>query len=511
MVGCSEQQDRLAQIYIRAEKAAPSAPSVRWSLAKLTHTVNQPAEAERHIRLYFQEVTAALDGRYSDARHDGGMVDFLYYLMFRGEADLCRHYVPRVNPSAGGNVEAAQRLLELRLVLQMVDAYRADAHIWQSGPRRIVSVPVWGAEYVDMWLKYGLASLFGEQNRDYWREGETVFQIFSTPEDWARLQSAPLFQQLGQQFVAKFIDVTPVLEAGMASESYKALLLSHWTSIFIARDEDADFMGLVADYIFADGSLSTLADLFEDKGKHSAFTVDFWVAMAGTGSYDLARSNDGTLSVSMREMLDIFCSHTSSRIHFNEAGPELDSIPSDPSRIYSRIPNGMRIDNLQPQLFYARPEVLRNLWSMRFPMTDNGLVDMIRAASDSFDDMEMLVDGDLFGCTVLDFDEEHRAATGYYPSRMNSTDPVQDLAAQISRSHLWSRGREWALQHPLYVTNDAKPPQSAVADEFMERVSLRLRNPAPIQSIDRMRDISLPILDAFLAEIKAPASPLQEE
>jgi hypothetical protein len=37
------------------------------------------------------------------------------------------------------------------------------------------------------------------------------------------------------------------------------------------------------------------------------------------------------------------------------------------------------------------------------------------------------------------------------------------------------------LQHPRYVTND------------------------------KMRDISLPILDAFLADIKAPAFPPQEE
>jgi hypothetical protein len=56
--------------------------------------------------------------------------------------------------------------------------------------------------------------------------------------------------------------------------------------------------------------------------------------------------------------------------------------------------------------------------------------------------MEMLVDGDLFGCTVLDFDEEKRAAIGHYPSRINSLDPAQGLAEQISRSNPWSSGRE---------------------------------------------------------------------
>ena len=385
----------------------------------------------------------------------------------------------------------------------MIASYRTDAYKWQSKKRRIVCVPVWGEEYFDMWLKYGLASLFGERNRQYWENGETVFQIFSTPRDWARLQDEPFFQKCSQRFTAKFIDISPVLASSLPSTSYMALLLSHWASIFIARDEDADFMGLVADYIFADGSLPYLADLFDNKGKRSVFTVDFWVSISGASAYDEARSDDGTLSVSTREMLDLFCSHTSSRIHFNEAGPDLSSLPSDPSRIYTRIPNGLRIDNLQPQLFYARPEVLQNLWFPGFPMTDNWLVDMIHAASGTFDDMEMLVDCNLFGCTVLDLDEEQRVATGYYPSRMSCTDPVEDLAAQIQRSNLWSPGREWALKHPLYATWDDKPPQSAIADEFMENVAGHLQKAIPYIQVEFAQEIGLPVFDAFLDEMRA--------
>lgn len=506
-----EQSNWSMEAKIRAEEAAPSAPLVRFSLAELAFATGQFEEARRHLQLFFREVSATLVGRNPDARQDTGTLYFLYYLMYRGDPDLCRYFAERVDPLVGGNSDAAAKLVQIRLMLQMIASYRADAHTWQSERRRIVSVPVWGEEYVDMWLKYGLASLFGERNRQYWEDGETVFQIFSTPEDWARLQDAPLFRRHCHLFTAKFIDITPVLVSGLPSTSYMALLLSHWVSIFVARDEGADFMGLVADYIFADGSLSHLADLFENKGKRSAFTVDFWVSITGTGVYDEARSDDGTLSVSAREMSDIFCSHTSSRIHFNEAGPELESIPSDPSRIYNRIPNGLRIDNLQPQLFYARPEVLRNFWFAGFPMTDNWLVDMVHAASGTFDDMEMLVDGDLFGCTVLDFDEEKRAATGHYPPRISSTDPIEDLAAQIRRSKLWSPGREWALKHPLYVTNDAKSPQSAVADEFMGDVVGRLQKANRAIQIEMAREIGLPAFDAFLDEIRSQRNARQIE
>ncbi|UUX51658.1 tetratricopeptide repeat protein [Nisaea acidiphila] len=469
---------RAAEAMRRVNLEARSSPSIRFSLAEMTFVNGDKEEARRQLQLFFSEVSAGLEDARQEVKHDFGCIVFLYFLLFSGAVEECARFADRLHSDFGGNSNTQIHFNKLKLLLGLVTGYRTRPHIWSSERRRVVSLPVWGAKYVTMWLKYGLPSLFGEENRKFWDEGETVFHVATTPEDWSRLNADPLFERFCKRHSPKFLDVTPILKSGLQAGSYQALTLAHWASISIARDENAEFVGLVADYIFSDGSMSFIADQVQEADMQAAFTVDFWVAgEAATPVFDSLLSDDGTLSISAQRMMQVFSENSSARIHFNEAGRGLGSIPSDPSRIYNRLPNGLRIDNLQPQLFFATPEFLRDVWLLGLPMTDNGLVDLVFTGEDKSERCRILVDPHRFGCVVLDFDEEERAATGHYPERLQSVDPEADLADQILRSSLWSPGRRWALENPLYVSFDGEPPDRTEADRFMAAVRTRLPVP----------------------------------
>lgn len=491
---------RAAEAMMRVNQQARRTPMIRFSMAEMEFVRGNREEARQQLRLFFKEVSEGLEKRDPNMEHDFGCLIFLYFFLFLGTVEDCARFAALVRPDVGGDTNNQIHLLKLKLLIGLVAAYRSRPHGWTSDRRRVVSLPVWGAKYVDMWLKYGLPSLFGVKNRTFWEAGEVVFHVATTPADQARLNEDPLFRKFCQRHTPYFLDVTPVLTAGLPTPSYQALTLAHWAAILIARDENADFVGLVADYIFSDGSLSFLAEQAEQAHLQAGFTVDFWVAgEAAAPVFDSLIAEDGTLSISPLRMNAIFAENSSARLHFNEAGPDLDSIPSDPSRMYTRLPNGLRIDNLQPQLFFATPELLRKFWSIGLPMTDNGLVDFVLMANGSFEGSDMLVDPERFGCIVLDFDEEERAKTGHYPERLRSSEPVRDLAEQIARSKLWSPGRKWALENPLYVAFDGAPPDRAEADRFMAAVTSRLPEPSSTGYLDMVRDIGRDEFERFLA------------
>lgn len=495
---------RAGEALRRVRLGAERSPQMRFFLAEMSFAMGDLQATEVELLRFFREVSDGLERRTPSMEHDIGCLLFLYFLLFQAEIEDCARFAGLLDPALGGDSESCFNFRKLKLLLGMLTAYKEQPHVWKSSKRRIVSLPVWGAKYVDMWLKYSLRSLFGAENRKLWETGETVFHFFTTPEDWKRLQADPVFLNFCGRQPTVFLDVSPILQSGLQASSYQALSLSHWASMFLARDEEADFIGLVADYIFSDGSMAYLAERAEAAGLKAAFTVDFWVAgEAAEPVFDGMIAADGSLSISPEEMVRIFADNSSARIYFNAAGPTLDSIPSDPSRLFTRLPNGLRIDNLQPQLFFATPEVLKGFWFPRLPMTDNGLVDFVLMSTGSLENSEVLVDPQRFGCIVLDYNEEERAKTGHYPARLKSWNCVRDLAEQIVRSRLWSPGRQWALHNPLYVSFDGAPPQTQDADQFMEAVLSGLPEPQSFDQVDMVAQVGRDAFRSFLAEWKS--------
>lgn len=115
--------------------------------------------------------------------HDFGCLVFLYFLLFFGDVEGCIYFASRVDSNLRGDANNQIHLQKIQLLLGLVANYRVKPHEWKSRARRIVSLPVWGAKYIDMWLRYGLPSLFGSENRKFWKIGETVFYIATTPDD----------------------------------------------------------------------------------------------------------------------------------------------------------------------------------------------------------------------------------------------------------------------------------------------------------------------------------------
>ncbi|MEP6149136.1 MAG: hypothetical protein ABJ201_17095, partial [Nisaea sp.] len=112
---------------------------------------------------------------------------------------------------------------------------------------------------------------------------------------------------------------------------------------------------------------------------------------------------------------------------------------------------------LQPQLIYVCSNMLKNLWVPRLSATDNGFADAALAVLGDFERMEMLVQPDLFGCSVIEGAEEDRIASGQIPSRVPVKETIaNDLLNLIRGAGLLSPARVWSFRQPMLVLGDGE-------------------------------------------------------
>ena len=89
LISHPEQFKRRKEASAQAKKAASVVPLARFSLAELAYVKNQPEEARRELDLFFRAAVEIIEGRNPDVRQDMRTITFLYYLMYRGDPDLC--------------------------------------------------------------------------------------------------------------------------------------------------------------------------------------------------------------------------------------------------------------------------------------------------------------------------------------------------------------------------------------------------------------------------------------
>ncbi|MEP5689244.1 hypothetical protein [Nisaea sp.] len=439
------------------EPMASRAPAVRLALALDHASAGDRKGAARHLDLFFSRTHERLHESRPDLLRDSGFVGFLIFHLLRGHVDEVLDYMERSQDLELAHPVVDLELFKVRHVASAVRQYRECPIAWKSEKRLLVSVLVWGEEFSDIWLKYGLSSLLSEENKRLWDSRETVFQFVSTPETLNYLRRQPMFAKLEALYRISLIDITPVLTAGISHTNYIAMLIAQWVPMCIGATENADCISLGADSFFSKAAFSYIAQRLEEDKTDVFYTLDYPISASAVPEIESWRGSDGVLDIPEHELGQFFLENMSSRVEPYCIDPADSTMPSDPSRVYSRLQHGVLMRSLQPQLIYVCSNMLKNLWVPRLSATDNGFADAALAVLGDFERMEMLVQPDLFGCSVIEGAEEDRIASGQIPSRVPVKETIaNDLLNLIRGAGLLSPARVWSFRQPMLVLGDGE-------------------------------------------------------
>tara|TARA_R110002012_G_scaffold101547_10_gene240826 strand:- start:656 stop:2833 length:2178 start_codon:yes stop_codon:yes gene_type:complete len=402
----------------------------------------------------------------SSVRHDGDYLEFLRLQLWNGDCDGVSGKLARLGRVDGPWAFDYFTLHRISDLVRSVPVAKSDI---QGPPRLYISIPVWGESHTALWEKCGLQNLVDEASAPLFRDRKVTVHIFTTPDNWERLLRSESISVLRTKADIVFFDLQPLLGSDFRDRNYLAMTVAHWTTMILGRRDKADAIVLVADYIFSRGALGHLGDWIA-RGSHDAmYTVDLPIGeRAWETLSDEARFPAGPGSADLEALADLFLENLSHRVAAYAVGPGLSSVPSDPSRLNIIGDNRVEIRTMQPQLLYASARLLSQYVPMGFKATDNGFADDVLEAGFGEDRMMLLNDPEKFICATIEFDEEARMRTGYFPKRIETAEPAEELIAQIIRSKFLKKARIWAFSNPMYVGKGAK--RSSLLDDVAAKL-----------------------------------------
>jgi tetratricopeptide (TPR) repeat protein len=438
-----------------AASTATSDPLSLLDLSFLAFESSDTNAARVHFRAFLGETFRRLAMGSPSARLLQAATDVLGRLIWAGNLSRARQVMQRINFAdlAGTLVHDKLVILEFALATltdrpnPTVSRERPDASL-------IVSIPVWGDGFTDLWLSRGLPSLLSDGGIRLWKNRNVTFQIFSTPVFWRRITDAPVFRAAAKHVSIEFIDISPVLDRSERSRSANAMRAAHWTSLCMARSAGSDLMILVADYVFGDQALAHVDERLRIRDKDLLCTNDLWISGDAIPYLSDGSMSMEHLNVPHERLLELFISYPSKRLGYNSLDLEEKKFPADPTRLVHETANGYEIRTLQPQAFVVLGTALRRAWFHSPGATDSGFADSILHVSGDETRQETLSNPKVFTCAVLELLEDERAQNGHYASRIHAQDPIVDLTRHIQRCGLTTQARILAFHQPLLVSKD---------------------------------------------------------
>lgn len=490
---------RYQRVLETLEPLAPRNPSVWQTLALDRRDRGRPEEASQFLDRFFSVTHDRLTSSMPDLVRDAGFISFLTSNLFGGRFDAVSRYCEAARTKGATKGRIDTEIFKCESVAGCLANYFREPVSWSGANRLVVSVPVWGARFADLWIENGLASMLTPNNRRLWERQETVFHIFTTQETWERLCVRDIFQDLMQRHHVRFLNIESVLNAGYEATNYIAMLVAQWTSLCIASLEKADCFSLVADYVFSASAFAHLSDLLDRNEAEAFYTVDFPVSIAAAPLFERYRTVDGALVISERDLGDLFLDHVSERVAHHDVSEDGNTVPTDPSRLNVRLEDGIQIRSMQPQLVYVTKRALDGFSTVRLGATDNGFADIVLCNLEDETSMRMLNDPERFGCAVLEVDEETRSGTGHFARRQKIAESLPvELMKMMQRAGFLTRGRVWALRNPVNVLRSGTKVDTGKTG-FLDEVAEALPFASADAIQDIMYDLGRPAFARFLA------------
>ncbi len=250
-------------------------------------------------------------------------------------------------------------------------------------PTLHLATPVWGAEYVRLFLDTVLPTLFASGNLPALGDVPRVYRIFTTTQHLDAFRSHPSYRILERLLRVELVDTELVFQAAKSSSpgttKYDLMTIAYNEALRLADEANGASVFLNADMIFADGSLANMVELFKS-GKR-AIEIEGFRTNKEVMEHSLhARweADDGAIKIPPRELVKLSLQniHRISRKHFWKNPP---SDPFLPFHTYWHVGEaGLigRATHLYPLLVFPDKKFVNSSHTIDRDLLDRALSDM---------------------------------------------------------------------------------------------------------------------------------------
>ena len=304
---------------------------------------------------------------------------------------------------------------------------------------------VWGREYVDNFLRYGMRSMLSEGNLPALRsQGQVVFSIVTDVAGEAQIRQHPVFAQmcaLGDVvFITMAESITGILRSGHLVRNFYVLygMLDH-CSIYFAQGARSHLFMIPVDAIVADGSLANMANYRHEGfeccggGNIVANTETFLPALDGLFGAD------GPISISTEELASLAVEHAHHYFTSQIIAKENQDFGKHPRELFWPVEGGVEIHSVFIHPLFTTASGLAKYQRRHFANIDYGMIPRLFAGSAS----------------IKIIDDPRKAYVNNYTAanRLYETTGMPFAQEDFIRSHGWS----YPVQKSLFTRAQRLP------------------------------------------------------
>lgn len=304
---------------------------------------------------------------------------------------------------------------------------------------------VWGREYVDNFLRYGMRSMLSEGNLPtLCRQGQVVFSIVTDVAGEAQIRQHPAFAQMSALgdvvFITMADSITGILRSGHLVRNFYVLygMLDH-CSIYFAQGARSHLFMIPVDAIVADGSLPNMANYRHEGfeccggGNIVANTETFLPALDGLFGAD------GPISISTEELASLAVKHAHHYFTSQIIAKENQDFGKHPRELFWPVPGGVEIHSVFIHPLFTTASGLAKYQRRHFANIDYGMIPRLFSGSAS----------------IKIIDDPRKAYVNNYTAanRLYETTGLPFAQEDFIRSHGWS----YPLQKSLFTRAQLLP------------------------------------------------------
>jgi hypothetical protein len=421
-------------------------------------------------------------------------LEFLQLLILRNQIDDAWAFICRLTrPMAG--VEAVGLELWFYVLVKVVEFRKNQTPMEPKAgvkKRLIVTLPVWGIPYVDVWTGAGAHFLQQEAWQALAKSTDIVLYVFTEPLSRGRLRSHPAMRDLEARFETRYFNIAPVL-ARYPKKMLVGMNVAHWASLSAASAQHASLLTLFADTLYSTGSAQYLVSRILAAEHAALFTIDLQLNVEAWAHLREPDSGVQTNRLTSDVLRQLFLTNPARRERAWTIDLKTGRIPLKSCRISFATPEGRDLRTLCPQPLYLSASLVRDfVASSPLPM-DGCTVDIAMAALGGTERMAILNDPNAFLCATVDMTED-----GHTGSTLTADEPVDAYLKVLSEEKKRNATRRWAFSQGLVIGNEVGPsPFDEILRRFHERPSNA--SDAVTAYLRLKRDAILPAFDATVA------------
>lgn len=289
---------------------------------------------------------------------------------------------------------------------------------------------VWGQQYVNNFLRYGMRSMLSEGNLPTLRsQGQIVVSIVTDVAGEAQIRQHPVFAKMCALAEVVFItmpeSITGILRSGHLVRNFYVLygMLDH-CSIYFAQGARSHLFMIPVDAIVADGSLSNMANYRHEGfeccggGNIVANTETFLPALDGLFGAD------GPISISTEELASLAVKHAHHYFTSQIIARENQDFGKHPRELFWPVDGGVEIHSVFIHPLFTTASGLAKYQRRHFANIDYGMIPRMFAGSGS----------------IKIIDDPRKAYVNNYTAanRLYETNGTPFAPEDFLRSHDWS-------------------------------------------------------------------------